>query len=63
MPRGRPKNIENEEEYTEQDKIIAEFLAEKCNVPGCMLRFHLKDAKFLSNYLQSKNYKISKEFK
>ncbi len=66
MPRGRPKSIPPTDEYTSimetksADELVAYYLAKRCEIPGCIPRLHMDDAKNLVGLLRTKGY-INKE--
>lgn len=53
MPRGRPRKLgDNPELYTETDHIVSEYLAKLCEIPGCIPRNHVEDARIILNALE-----------
>lgn len=52
MPRGRPRKVPVVEEPAPStiQQIIAREIANNCQIPGCVGKFHLEDA---SNVIES----------
>ena len=49
------------EPLTDLEKIIADYLAKICEVPGCLAQLHKEHAEAIIRLIDTKGYKITKK--